>query len=69
MTITIGISFERAKAIKAEGSTFVRWTTNARMRGVSETTIKNVNEQWREGMVRLNLTIEEWSEIQTGGGE
>jgi hypothetical protein len=67
--ITVGISFERAKGINAQGSTFVRWSTNARMRGVSETTIKNVNEQWREGMIKLILTVEDWSEIQMGGGE
>jgi hypothetical protein len=39
------------------------------MRGVAETTVKNVNEQWREGTIKLILTVEEWSEIQMGGGE
>jgi hypothetical protein len=67
--ITVGVSFARAKAIKSEGATFSKWCTKARMRGVSETTIKRVYDQWKDNAVKLILTVEEWSEIQLRGGE
>lgn len=69
MTLRIGISYERAKAINAVPKTFRYWTANAYIRGVSASAVSHVEDQWREGHVKLILSVEEWTEIQMKGGD
>ena len=66
--INIGISYARASAINRDRATFRKWGIKARMRGVAESTIKAVHEQWVDGMVKLIITVDEWSEIQMQRG-
>ena len=66
--ITVAISYSRAKAINAVPKTFRYWTANAYVRGVSASAVGHVEDQWREGHVKLILPLDEWSEIQMKRG-